>query len=122
MAPRVGNSPVVPVAPKPAEARRPEAPNPAPVAEQPKGWTPGARTERPRTTAPQQPPPPRYNGSADAAELYKAMKGGMFGTGTDEAAIFKVLENKTPDQIQAIRQAYNDHYKSNLDNDLKGEL
>lgn len=92
-----------------------------PAAQQSRGWSAPAPTG---TTGPRpvQPPPPRYDGSADAAALHTAMKGGLFGAGTDEGAIFRVLQNKTPDQIASIRRAYQDHYKSNLDVDLKGEL
>lgn len=50
------------------------------------------------------------------------MKGGMAGIGTDEAAIYRALANKTPEQISAIRTAYKEHYGADLDDHLKGEL
>lgn len=54
-------------------------------------------------------------------ELFKAMHGG-FGMGTDEEAIHRALQGKTPDEIEAIRRQYQDHYGSSLDEDLKSEL
>jgi len=66
---------------------------------------------------------PRYDPNPDAAKLFTAMKGGMTGFGTDEAAIHDVLRNKSPDQVKALRAAYADRYPGrNLDADIKGEL
>jgi hypothetical protein len=50
------------------------------------------------------------------------MHGGLFGAGTDEAAIFKALEGRTPEEVKQLRQNYKDHYGRDLDRDLKGEM
>ena len=64
-----------------------------------------------------------YDPNADVSKLYTAMKGGMTGFGTDEAAIADVLRNKTPDQVKALRAAYADRYPGrSLDGDIKDEL
>jgi hypothetical protein len=63
-----------------------------------------------------------HDSSADASELYRAMHGGLFGAGTDEAAIFRTLEGRSPAEIEALRQSYRDHYGRDLGQDLKGEL
>jgi hypothetical protein len=64
-----------------------------------------------------------YDPNADVAKLFTAMKGGMTGLGTDEAAIADVLRNKTPDQVKALRAAYADRYPGrSLDGDIKDEL
>lgn len=65
---------------------------------------------------------PPYNPTNDSKALYDAMHGGVFGAGTDEAAIFKTLEGKSPDQIAQLKRSYNDHYGRNLEKDLKSEL
>ncbi len=65
---------------------------------------------------------PSYNPSGDSKALYDAMHGGVFGAGTDEAAIFRTLDGKTPDQIAEIKRSYKDHYRRDLDRDLKSEL
>lgn len=66
---------------------------------------------------------PAYDPNPDAAKLYTAMKGGMTGFGTDEAAIHDVLRNKSPDQVKALRAAYADRYPGrSLDADIKDEL
>ncbi len=65
---------------------------------------------------------PPYDPSKDATALYKSMNGGLLGAGTDEDALFKALEGKTPDQIKAIRAHYKDHYDRDLDKDLAGDL
>lgn len=58
----------------------------------------------------------------DAHQLYEAMKGGLFGAGTDEEQICRVLQGKTAEQIAAIKTAYKDHYNRDLVTDLRGEL
>ncbi|MFH1808686.1 MAG: LysM peptidoglycan-binding domain-containing protein [Pseudomonadota bacterium] len=60
----------------------------------------------------------RFDPAAEAATLRKAVR----GFGTDEDAIFKALDGKTPEQAQAIRQAYQDMYGRDLEADLKGDL
>ncbi len=66
--------------------------------------------------------PPPFDGSRDATALYDAMHGGMFGAGTDEAKLFGALDGKTPEQMQAIRKSYRDHYNRDLDADVASEL
>ncbi len=82
------------------------------------GWVPKAVAARP-VKASVEPP---YNAAPDASALYKAMKGGIFGAGTDEAAIFRTLEGKSPGQIGTIKKTYADHYKRDLVTDLNKEL
>jgi hypothetical protein len=84
------------------------------------GRTAGTRpSEGPAGAAP---PVRRHDASADASALHRAMHGGLFGAGTDEAAIYEALEGRSPAEIEAIRASYRDHYGRNLDTDLKGEL
>ena len=54
----------------------------------------------------------------DAEALRNAMK----GIGTDEAAIIKVIANRTNDQRQKIKLAYKTAYGRDLIDDLKSEL
>ncbi|OKH50474.1 hypothetical protein NIES2101_19265 [Calothrix sp. HK-06] len=56
--------------------------------------------------------------NADADAIFKAVD----GWGTDEDTILKVLANKTPAEIAAIKQVYTDHYGRNLDSDLASEM
>jgi type III secretion translocon protein HrpF len=88
---------------------------------------------RPTTTAPtpQRPPagPPgvtpgytEAQAAKDATELYRAMKGGVTGWGTDEDAIFRTLEKRSPGDIALIRKSFQEHYKLNLDATLREEL
>jgi hypothetical protein len=65
---------------------------------------------------------PAVNPIPDAAELYRAMHGGLTGLGTDEDAIYRIIEGKTGPEIQQLRDAYNAHYGRNLDADLRSEL
>jgi len=58
----------------------------------------------------------------DATELYRAMKGGLTGWGTDEDAIFKTLDKKSPADIALIRQSFREHYQLDLDATLREEL
>ncbi len=58
----------------------------------------------------------------EAKKLYEAMKGGLFGAGTDEQAIFSVLEGKSSEDIRAIKNAYQNHYGRDLVEDLESEL
>jgi len=57
---------------------------------------------------PAAPPVSLAKAEADAKTLYKAMK----GLGTDEDAIYKVLENRSPAELQAIEAAFARKYKS----------
>ncbi|MCP3100311.1 annexin [Myxococcus sp. K15C18031901] len=50
------------------------------------------------------------------------MKGGLTGWGTDEDAIFKTLDKKSPADIALIRQSFKEHYKLDLDATLRDEL
>ncbi|MCP3166821.1 annexin [Myxococcus qinghaiensis] len=64
----------------------------------------------------------REQAAKDATELYRATKGGLTGWGTDEAAIFKTLDKRTPGDIALIRQSFREHYKEDLDSVLRKEL
>ena len=55
---------------------------------------------------------------ADAAALRKAMK----GFGTDEAALIKIVANRTNKQRQEIKAAYKASFGRDLISDLKSEL
>ena len=59
-----------------------------------------------------------YSPSGDARELFEAAD----GLGTDEKAIFKALEGKTPEQVQKLKEHYKDHYGTSLDKMLNDEL
>src|SRR5688572_23045815 len=103
-----GASPQVP--PRPASQPQPQGQPPAqgPAKAQPQG--------------PAQPPVDSAAAQRDAADLYKAMNGGLTGWGTDEEAIFKTLSNKSPAHIDEVKRQYQAHYKSDLVSDLKGDL
>lgn len=68
------------------------------------------------------PAKPQFDASKTASGLHKAMHGGLFGAGTDEDAIFKALEGRSPDEIKQIRAHYKEHYKRDLDADFKSEM
>jgi type III secretion translocon protein HrpF len=85
----------------------------------------------PAQTTQRQPPagPPgvtpgytREQAAKDATELYRATKGGLTGWGTDEAAIFKTLDKRSPGDIALIRQSFKEHYNLDLDSTLRKEL
>lgn len=61
--------------------------------------------------------PQGYMPEADADLLRKAMK----GFGTDEKTLSRILADKDPIQINAIRVAYQNRHKRNLLNDVQGE-
>lgn len=44
------------------------------------------------------------------------------GTGTDEKAVYKALEGKSPDEISKLKKEYKDRYGVDLEKDLKGDL
>ena len=54
----------------------------------------------------------------DAADLRKAMK----GMGTDEAAIIKIVANRTQKQRVQIKDSYSKQFNRDLIKDLKSEL
>ncbi|MBI5877237.1 MAG: hypothetical protein HZB53_06280 [Chloroflexi bacterium] len=58
--------------------------------------------------------------SADAANIYYALHGGLGINDTD--AVMKALRNKSPAQQAKIKKFYLDKYKLDLDDDLHGEL
>ncbi len=58
----------------------------------------------------------------DAKKIYEATEGGLTGWGTDEEAIFKTLEGKSPEQLNLLRKAYKDHYGKDMDEVVTGEL
>ena len=55
---------------------------------------------------------------ADAQALRDAMK----GFGTDEAALIKIVANRTNQQRMAIKEAYKTAFGRDLISDLKSEL
>jgi len=60
---------------------------------------------------------------AQATELRRAMKGGLTGAGTDEDAVFAVLDQKSPAERGAVVEAYGKLYGTgSLERDLKSEL
>lgn len=56
--------------------------------------------------------------SADAARIRQAIA----GAGTTESEISSTLKGKSPEQIEAIKNAYQSLYKESLDAALKGDL
>lgn len=97
--------------PAKTEAKPPAKPDPkAPV-----------KAEAPKPDA-QKPAAKPYDANKDSNELYKSMHGGLTGWGTDEGALFKALEGKSPEQIAKIKANYKDHYGKDLDADIKSEL
>lgn len=62
--------------------------------------------------------PQGYMPEADADLLRKAMK----GFGTDEKTLIRVLANKDPMQVNAIRTAYYNRHKRHLLNDVQSEV
>ena len=58
----------------------------------------------------------KIKGAAD--ELFKAMD----GWGTDEKAVFNALKGKTPEEIAAIKEAYQKKTGRSLDKDLADEM
>lgn len=58
----------------------------------------------------------------DATELYRAMKGGLTGWGTDEDKLFATLDKKSPADIALIRQSFKEHYNLDLDSTIREEL
>ena len=61
---------------------------------------------------------PEIDINQDAADLHKAMK----GLGTDEAAIIKIIANRTNQQRQLIKNSFNKQFNRDLIKDLKSEL
>jgi hypothetical protein len=59
---------------------------------------------------------------ADAAALYEAMEGGLTGWGTDEAAVYKTLRNKSPEEREAIAAEYFRISGRKLDTVLEDEM
>ena len=60
--------------------------------------------------------------AADAAQIYKALHGGITGLGTDEKAIFSALTNRTPAHLTDVKRLYQEHYDLSLQKDLAGDL
>ncbi|KAI1127935.1 hypothetical protein F5Y10DRAFT_241772 [Nemania abortiva] len=59
----------------------------------------------------------QWDANPDAQALRMAMK----GLGTDEKALIRVLANKDPLQIEAIKSAYSRLFSRNLEKDIKSE-
>ncbi|MET0533836.1 MAG: annexin, partial [Steroidobacter sp.] len=71
------------------------------------------------------PPPPEYTDqqvAADASALWDATEGGLSGWGTDEDAIWNVLNGKSPEDLAKLSQAFKDNYGRDLMQVLEGEL
>ncbi len=83
---------------------------------------PGQPEAKAQTQAKPGPAKPQFDASKTASSLHKAMHGGLFGAGTDEDAIFKALEGRSPDEIKQVRAHYKEHYKRDLDADFKSEM
>ncbi|MGV7423189.1 annexin, partial [Mycobacterium kansasii] len=49
----------------------------------------------------------------DAYELKHALK----GAGTDEKVLTEIIASRTPEELRAIKQAYEEEYGSNLEDD-----
>jgi len=58
-----------------------------------------------------------FDGTHDAEVLYKAMK----GLGTDDKVLSNILAERTRDQLQEIKKAFETHYKKTLASWIKGE-
>ncbi|MDX2008937.1 MAG: ADP-ribosyltransferase [Myxococcaceae bacterium] len=131
--------------PRATAAPAPARPATAPAATAPAGWTPTARpAARPAPAAPSTtaaparpattpavvaPPPPkeaspatRAQAARDAQTLHEALRGGLTGLGTDEDKLFSVLQNRSPEQLSAARDAYQQHFRRSLDADVKSDL
>ena len=61
---------------------------------------------------------PKYDPAGDVNVLNKAMA----GWGTDEDAIFNVLKGKSPEQRQALKEAYKQKYGKDLESEVKSEM
>ncbi len=55
-------------------------------------------------------------------ELYKAMKGGLFGCGTDEEKLMAALEGLSPEDVIKLKELYKEHYGEDLETHLNEEL
>ena len=102
------------------DIRRLEGPGTKPQPQPQNKPAPAAPKDQP--AAPNKPAPKPYDPNKDANSLYSAMHGGMFGAGTDEAALFKALDGKSKEQIDKLAANYKDHYGRDLTADIKGEL
>jgi hypothetical protein len=58
-----------------------------------------------------------HSAQHDAEAIHKAVQ----GMGTDEKAINQVLGHRTKEQIQELAKAYEQHYKTSLLSDIKGD-
>ena len=92
-----------------------QAANPQPANSPATGAASSTSTASPAATLSQG---PAYDPNADAVELHKAMR----GFGTDEKAIFQILQNRSADERKALRQAYKKLYGHNLVNELRRDL
>lgn len=59
---------------------------------------------------------------ATSAALYRAMRGGVWGLGTQERALFAALEGASPQELERVRAHYQRHFGRDLDADIRGEL
>jgi hypothetical protein len=65
----------------------------------------------------------RQRGALAAAErLFTAMRGGVWGLGTDESALLATLDALGPKDMDLVRTHYRSHYGRDLDKDVRGEL
>lgn len=121
---RTATSPAAPPSTGWRPGTRPAAPRPAPAAAPPPAPTPA-----PTTPAVVAPPPPkeatpatRAQAARDAQTLHEALRGGLTGLGTDEDKLFSVLQGRSPEQLSAAKEAYQQHFKRDLVADVKSDL
>jgi hypothetical protein len=57
-----------------------------------------------------------------AQELYRAMRGGLTGWGTDEEQVLTALKGLSPAETQLLKEVYANRFNTKLENDLAAEL
>jgi hypothetical protein len=81
--------------------------------------------DEPKAGKPADPLPPdpvEDYSEAEAAQDATALHDAVDGLGTDEAAVYEVLEGKSPAQIELIRQQYRETYGEDLDAVLRDDF
>ena len=81
------------------------------------GHVPGAD---PPEILPAAPPAPLFG--TDVGKDVQAMGEALDGFGTDEAAVFRILSNKTPERIEQLKRIYRQQHGRELEADLRDEL
>jgi hypothetical protein len=113
--------PAVASAPAPA-ARTATAPSSAPPPGAQAAQSPGAPAVAPPPRPPATTPATRAQAARDAQALHEALRGGLTGLGTDEARLFSVLQSRSPEQLAAVKEAYQQHYRRSLEADVRSDL